>query len=184
MSNILNRFYGKDETEQNEMVETSEKYLSFLIEKQYYAFHITNVNEIIGMQEIIPVPEFPDYAKGIINLRGTLIPIIDVRLRFCKSERQYDERTCIIVLNIKEVDVGFIVDTVDEVLDIDNKNISPVPKLSDARTRKFIQGVGKTPKKIVMLLDAQKMLNDAEIKSLDIDAEDLPEELQEELTEA
>ncbi|MCM1226633.1 MAG: chemotaxis protein CheW [Clostridium sp.] len=168
MSNILNRFYDHDEIEQNEAIEISEKYLSFLIDNQYYAFHINDVNEIIKMQDITPVPEFPDYAKGIINLRGLLVPIIDVRLRFSKSEAEYDERTCIIVLNMQEIEVGFIVDTVDEVLDIDEKDISPVPKLSDAKTRKFISGVGKTPKKIIMLLDAQKMLNDEEIKSLEI----------------
>lgn len=168
MSNILNRFYDHDEIEQNEAIEISEKYLSFLIDNQYYAFHINNVNEIIKMQDITPVPEFPDYAKGIINLRGLLVPIIDVRLRFSKSEAEYDERTCIIVLNMQEIEVGFIVDTVDEVLDIDEKDISPVPKLSDAKTRKFITGVGKTAKKIVMLLDAQKMLNDEEIKSLEV----------------
>lgn len=172
MSNVLNRFYDEDELEHNESAETSEKYLSFLIDKQYYAFHINDVREIIEMQDITPVPEFPDYAKGIINLRGILIPIIDVRLRFCKTEMDYNERTCIIILNLKEIEVGFIVDTVDEVLDIDNESIAPVPKLSDAKTSKFIKGVGKTPKKIVMLLDAQKMLNDEEIKSLDLDGED------------
>lgn len=172
MSNILNRFYDEDESEHNEAAETSEKYLSFLIDKQYYAFHINDVREIIEMQDITPVPEFPDYAKGIINLRGILIPIIDVRLRFCKNEMDYNERTCIIILNLKEIEVGFIVDTVDEVLDIEKESIAPVPKLSDSKTRKFIKGVGKTPKKIVMLLDAQKMLNDEEIKSLDFDGED------------
>ena len=84
MSDILNRFHKQDELEENEINETSEKYLTFLIDKQYYGFHINDVKEIIEMQDIIPVPEFPDYAKGIINLRSSLIPIIDVRLRFCK----------------------------------------------------------------------------------------------------
>lgn len=169
MSNILNRFYDQDESEQNEADESSEKYLSFLIDRQYYAFHINDVREIIEMQDITPVPEFPDYAKGIINLRGTLIPIIDVRLRFCKNEMDYNERTCIIILNLPEIEVGFIVDTVDEVLDIDNEDISPVPKLSDIKTRRFIQGVGKTANKIIMILDAKKMLNDDEIKSLELE---------------
>ena len=172
MSNILKRFQHDDEAEQLESIDNAEKYLTFLIDKQYYAFHISNINEIINMQEITPVPEFPEYAKGIINLRGTLIPVIDVRLRFCKNEIEYNERTCIIVLNIKEVEVGFIVDTVDEVLDIDDKNISPVPKLSNSKTRKFIRGVGKTAKKIVMILDAEKMLNDKEIKSLEVNEAD------------
>lgn len=169
MSNILNRFKNQDELEQNETNEVIEKYLTFLIDKQYYAFHINDVREIIEMQDITPVPEFPDYAKGIINIRGSLIPVIDVRLRFCKNEMDYNERTCIIILNLKNIEVGFIVDTVDEVLDIDKEWISPVPRLSDISTRRFIDGVGNTPKKIVMILNAQKMLNDEEIQNLEID---------------
>ncbi len=168
MSDILNRFNKhRDEEELNEVNDTSEKYLTFLIDKQFYAFRVNDVVEIIEMQEITPVPEFPDYAKGIINLRGTLIPIIDVRLRFCKMEMDYNERTCIIILNLKNIEVGFIVDTVDEVIDIDKSNISGVPNISGPISRRFIDGVGKLPKKIVMLLNAQKMLNDEEIMSLE-----------------
>lgn len=180
MSDILNRFnkHG-DEKELNEVNDTSEKYLTFLIDKQFYAFRVNDVVEIIEMQEITPVPEFPDYAKGLINLRGTLIPVIDVRLRFCKNEMDYNERTCIIILNLRNIEVGFIVDTVDEVIDIDKTNISGVPNISDARARKFIEGVGKISKKIVMLLNAQKMLNDEEIKGLEnmsnIDADEFIE---------
>lgn len=167
MSNILNRFKEQSEEEIEELYSTSEKYLTFLIDKQFYAFHINDVVEIIEMMDITPVPEFPDYAKGIINLRGVLIPIIDVRLRFCKNEMDYNERTCIIILNLKGIQVGFIVDTVDEVVDIDKSNISGVPKISDKKTRKYIEGVGKLTNKIVMLLNAQKMLNDEEIKDLE-----------------
>ena len=169
MSNILNRFGHDEENEVMEADSACEKYLTFLIDKQYYAFHINDVREIIEMHEITPVPEFPDYAKGLINLRDMLIPIIDVRLRFCKNEMEYNERTCIIIISLKNIEVGFIVDTVDEVVDIEKENISPVPKISDIGTRKFIEGVGKTPQKIVMILNAQKMLNDEEIRSLDID---------------
>lgn len=167
MSNILNRFKEQSEEELEEIYSTSEKYLTFLIDKQFYAFHINDVVEIIEMMDITPVPEFPDYAKGIINLRGVLIPIIDVRLRFCKNELDYNERTCIIILNLKGIQVGFIVDTVDEVVDIDKANISGVPKISDKKTREYIEGVGKLTNKIVMLLNAQKMLNDEEIKGLE-----------------
>ncbi len=174
MSDILNRFNSDNEVDENEDAE-GEKYLTFLIDKQYYAFHIRDVREIIEMQNITPVPEFPDYAKGLINLRGALIPIIDVRLRFCKNEMDYNERTCIIILNLnntennEEFEVGFIVDTVDEVIGIEKKDILPVPKLSDVKTRQFIDGVGKTDKKIIMILDAQKMLNGEEIKSLEFE---------------
>lgn len=167
MSNILNRFKEQSEEELQEINSTSEKFLTFLIDSQFYAFHISDVVEIIGMVEITPVPEFPDYAKGIVNLRGILIPIIDVRLRFSKNEMDYNERTCIIILNLNGTQVGFIVDTVDEVIDIDKSHISGVPKLSDAKTRKFIEGVGKLTNKIVMIVNAQKMLNDEEIKGLE-----------------
>lgn len=176
MSNILNRFNKTEEEELSEANETSEKYLSFFIDKQFYAFHIHDVVEIIEMQEITPVPEFPDYAKGIINLRGTLIPVIDVRLRFSKTEADYNERTCIIILNLKDMQVGFIVDTVDEVIDIEKKEITEVPKLSDRGAKRFLEGVGKIQKKIVMLVNAQKMLSDEEIKGLEgvneLDADD------------
>lgn len=166
---ILNRFNDDEVFEENESNFANQKYLSFVIDKQFYAFHINDVKEIIEMQEITPVPEFPDYARGIINLRGSLIPVIDVRLRFCKNEKEYNERTCIIILNLESIEVGFIVDTVDEVMDISEDNISAVPKLSDAKTRKFIEGVGKTSEKIVMILNANKMLSDEEIKSLELD---------------
>ena len=172
---ILNRFNKQSEDESSEINNTSEKYLTFIIERQFYAFHVNDVVEIIEMQDITPVPEFPDYAKGIINLRGQLIPIIDVRLRFCKMEMDYNERTCIIILNLKNIEVGFIVDTVDEVLDIDKSDISGVPNISSPISRRFIEGVGKLPKKIVMLLNAQKMLSDEEIYGLEsnMDAEQL-----------
>lgn len=172
INTILNRFNAKEEQEEiAKEAAASRKYLTFLIDNQFYGFQINDVKEIIEMQEITPVPEFPDYAKGIINLRGLLIPVIDVRMRFCKNEAEYNERTCIIILNIRGTDVGYIVDTVDEVMDIDSENISAVPKLSDVSTRKFIEGVGKTPNKIVMLLSAKKMLNDEEVKNLDIDSD-------------
>ena len=178
MSNILNRFNEQTEEELSEINSTSEKYLTFLIDKQFYGFHIDSVVEIIEMQEITPVPEFPEYAKGIINLRGTLIPVIDVRLRFSKNEAEYNERTCIIILNLNEIQTGFIVDTVDEVVDIDKADISGVPKLADKNARKFIQGVGKVDKKkIVMLVDAMKMLSDSELQSLENMADMNPEDV-------
>lgn len=164
---ILNRFNKQSEDELSEVDNTTEKYLTFIIDSQFYAFHVNDVVEIIEMQDVTSVPEFPDYAKGIINLRGLLIPIIDVRLRFCKMEIDYNERTCIIILNLKNTQVGFIVDTVDEVIDLEKSDISNVPNISGPISRKFIEGVGKLPKKIIMLLNAQKMLSDEEIYGLE-----------------
>lgn len=162
MSNILNRF----SEEEQEVDLQADKYLTFVIDKQYYAFPIKDIIEIIEVQSITPVPEFPTYAKGIINLRGRIIPIIDVRLRFRKEEADYTERTCIIVVSILEKEVGFIVDTVDEVIDIDDSDISDPPSISTDRTNKYIIGVGKVKERIVLILDSNKMLNEKEIETL------------------
>lgn len=161
MASILNRF-----TEEEEVDLQSDKYLTFLIENQFYAFPIRDVLEIIEVQQSTPLPEFPAYVKGIINLRGRIIPIIDVRLRFHKEEAAYTERTCIIVVNISDMDIGFIVDTVDEVIDIEPDNISAAPALSSDRSSKYITGVGKANNRIILLLDANKLLNEEEVSSL------------------
>jgi len=163
MSSILNRF---DEKEEDVNLDT-EKYLTFLIDKQYYAYPIKDVREIIEMQPITEIPEFPSYAKGIIDLRNKVVPIIDVRLRFYKPEIEYTERTCIIVLDIKDIQIGFIVDTVDEVIDISEENISSAPAITSDRSTRFIEGIGRVNSKIIMLLNAIKMLNDEDLQAFD-----------------
>ncbi len=163
MADIYDRFAEAEE----EVDLQADKYLTFLIDRQYYAFPIKDVIEIIEVQEVTGVPEFPPFAKGIINLRGNIIPIIDVRLRFRKPEAEYTERTCIVVVSINDMNVGYIVDTVDEVLDIGNEDIAPPPAVSSSgHSGKYITGVGKTTGKIVLLLDATKMLNDEEIAQI------------------
>lgn len=161
MSNILNRFHTEEEVDLQ-----ADKYLTFVIDKQYYAFTIKDVIEIIEVQAITPVPEFPPYVKGIINLRGKIIPVIDIRLRFHKEEAEYTERTCIIVVNITGIDVGFIVDTVDEVIDIDHADISGPPMISSDRSTKYVTGVGKINGRIILILDSNKVLNEKEVESL------------------
>lgn len=163
MSSILNRF---DEKEEDINLDT-EKYLTFLIDKQYYAYPIKDVREIIEMQLITEIPEFPSYAKGIIDLRNKVVPIIDVRLRFYKPEIEYTERTCIIVLDINDLQIGFIVDTVDEVIDISKENISSAPAITSDRSTRYIEGIGRVNSKIIMILDALKMLNDEDLQAFD-----------------
>lgn len=161
MASILKRFNVEEEVDLE-----AKKYLTFLIDKQFYAFPIRDVLSIIEVQEVIAVPEFPSYVKGIINLRGQIIPIIDVRLRFRKEEAAYTERTCFIVVTINDVNIGFVVDTVDEVIGIEDENISPPPAMATDGAARYLMGVGKIEGKIVLLLDAKKMLNDDELSSL------------------
>lgn len=135
------------------------KYLTFFTENQLFGIPIAHVVQIIGMQEITEIPEFPHYAKGIINLRGTIIPVMDIRLRLGKMEKGYDERTCIIVTQIRESMMGFIVDAVDAVTDIDEKSIAPQPKVSGSDST-YITGVAKLQDKVVLLMSTAKLLSD------------------------
>lgn len=101
----------------------SGKYLTFPLGNEVFGIEIKYITEIIGIQTITIVPEVPKYVKGIINLRGKIIPVVDVRLKFNKEEAEYNDRTCIIVIDIKDITIGLIVDCVSEVVDITDENI-------------------------------------------------------------
>ena len=115
------------------------------------------------MQPITKVPEVPPYVKGIINLRGKIIPVIDVRLKFGKEPIEYDDRTCIVVININEVSVGLIVDKVDEVLNIDDDGIAAPPSSKTGFENRYIKGIGKADNQVQLLLDCEKLLKTDEM---------------------
>lgn len=145
-----------------------DKFLTFFLGDEVYGIEIKFVTEIIGMQSITPIPDLPDYVKGIINLRGKIIPVIDVRLRFKKSSQEYNDRTCIVVVEIKEVAVGFIVDTVAEVLTIQSQDIVLPPQFKNgSHYQRFIKGIGKVDNVVKLILDCDRLLNDEEINSLE-----------------
>ncbi|MDF2676120.1 MAG: CheW protein [Bacillota bacterium] len=141
-----------------------DKYLTFFICNQMFGIAVKDVVQIVGIQEITSIPEFPDYAKGIINLRGAIIPIIDVRLRLHKEEVAYNDKTCIIVTKIQDSLIGYIVDAVNEVTNIEKANISEPPKMGTTYVNKFLIGVAKINDKITLLLDTQKMLSEEELE--------------------
>jgi purine-binding chemotaxis protein CheW len=140
------------------------KYLTFFTDNQLLGIPIADVVQIVGVQDITTVPDFPSYAKGIINLRGIIIPIIDVRLRLHKDEIEYTERTCIIVTSINEIPIGFIVDSVNEVTNIDKSNISDPPRMGADYVNTYLTGIAKLSNKVVLLLNTQKMLSEKEIE--------------------
>jgi len=142
------------------------KYLIFELGEESYGLKISHVNEIIGVQTITEVPEQPTYIKGIINLRGKIIPVMDIRIRFKKKPRDYDARTCIIVVNMEEVLVGLIIDKVVEVSDIPVSNISPPPKINKDYRNRYIEGIGKLDTGVSILLDCSKLLLDTEISEV------------------
>ena len=155
-----------EETENAEHRPEDEKYLTFWIDKERFGIPISDVVQIISMQEITPLPDFPDYAKGIINLRGSIIPVIDMRIRLKKPEAEYNESTCIIVTNIRETYMGFIVDTVDEVADISSESITPAPHLSKDSVNRYLTGIGQIGDKVILLLDLSKILSDSEFEEV------------------
>ncbi len=138
-----------------------DKYLTFTLGEEVYGIDISVVIEIIGIQKITSVPEVPDYVKGIINLRGKIIPVVDMRLRFRREFREYTDRTCIVVVEIHDVLIGLIVDGVSEVLDIIEQNVVPPPELKASQNR-YIRGIGKLSSGVVMLLDWEKLFSGEE----------------------
>ncbi|MFP4698311.1 MAG: chemotaxis protein CheW [Eubacteriales bacterium] len=154
MSEIVEENYELEEDTQKD------KYLTFDIGNEQYGINIKYVIEIIGIQDITEMPEQPIYVKGIINLRGKIIPVIDVRLRFKKEFRPYNDRTCIIVVDIVGMSIGLIVDSVEEVVDIQEQDIVNPPKMNENEKNKYLKGIGKIGDKVKLLLDCEKLLND------------------------
>ncbi|MEA4846575.1 MAG: chemotaxis protein CheW [Clostridiaceae bacterium] len=141
------------------------KYLIFSMGKELYGMEIRYITEIIGIQPITEVPEMPEYVRGITNLRGKIIPVMDARLRFKKAVREYDDRTCIIVIDTNDISIGLIVDSVAEVLTMQDEDIAPPPDINKGG-HKYIKGVGKAGGSVKLLLDCQKLLTDDEAESL------------------
>ncbi len=144
------------------------RFLTFTLGKEEYGIEIRYVTEIIGIQSITKIPELPDYLKGIINLRGKIIPVMDVRLRFKKEPRDYTDRTCIIVIDINEISIGLIVDTVSEVITIEDENIVPPPNFKTGFNNKYVKGIGKIGNDVKLLLDCEKILSEEEMESLGV----------------
>ena len=139
-----------------------DKYVTFKSGNEYFGIKIEYVNEIIVYQEITEIPETEEYIKGLINLRGKIIPVIDVRIRFKQEPFEYNDRTCIIVLNVKERVVGLIVEKIAEVVEITEGNILPNPKIgkADRSQNKYVYGIGKVGDEVKLLLDPERLLND------------------------
>ncbi len=141
------------------------RYLTFALSNELYGIEIKYVTEIIGLQPITVVPELPEYLRGIINLRGKIIPIMDVRLRFKKQFREYNDRTCVIVIDIMNSVMGLIVDSVEEVISIPDTEIV-VPTENHMVSNRYIKGIGKVGSEVKLLLDCSRLLNSDELDKI------------------
>lgn len=142
------------------------KYLTFVIGEECYGLDISHVTEIIGLQKITSVPDVASYVKGVINLRGKVIPVMDVRLRFGMDSRAYDDRTCIIVINVGVHTIGLVVDTVSEVIDIGPGKIESAESVTGNHGNGFIKALGKVNEDVKIILDAEKILIDSGVSIL------------------
>ncbi|WMJ21906.1 chemotaxis protein CheW [Paludicola sp. MB14-C6] len=143
-----------------EMDSIENTFLTFYAHKLKFGMPISNVIQIIEMQEITPVPEFPSYTKGVINLRGNIVSIVDLSLKLCNEETQYGEKTCIIITQINNILVGFIVDEVDEVKEIAAEDIVSPTELSAEVDNQYLIGITKTDSKVMLLIDIKSLLTE------------------------
>lgn len=142
------------------------RFLTFSLGNESYGIEIKYVTEIIGIQTITEIPELPEYVKGVINLRGKIIPVMDVRLRFKKEAREYNDRTCVIVIDINDISIGLIVDSVAEVLTIPQEDIVEPPKMNKSFGNRYIKNIGKVEDGVKLLLDCEKLLAEDELEDL------------------
>ncbi len=145
------------------------KYMTFKSGNEYFGLKIQYVSEIIQFQAITAIPETADYIKGLINLRGKIIPVIDISLRFKQEPVEYNDRTCIIVINVQNTLVGLIIEKIAEVVEIREENILPPPSIgkSDKVQNKYVYGIGKVGDSVKLLLDPEKLLNDEDMSVLE-----------------
>ncbi len=147
------------------------KYLTFKLGEEYFAIPILKIKEIIGMMSVTKVPRLPDFIKGVVNLRGKIIPVVDLRLKFGMEERSYDERTQIIVMEIKSETGtktnGIVVDTVQEVMDIPDESIEAPPQYGANVDQEFLSGMGKVKEQVIMMLDVDRIFTTGEKELLE-----------------
>jgi purine-binding chemotaxis protein CheW len=144
------------------------KYLTFVLDREAYGLEILKVREIIGMMQITSVPRTPSFVKGVINLRGKVIPVVDLRLKFEMPAAEVTDQTCIIVVQVHDVEMGIVVDRVSEVLDIAGADIEDAPSFGVSVNTEFILGIGKSGGRVTILLDITQVLSDQATISLEV----------------
>ncbi len=153
------------------MADKEGKYLTFSLADEEYGISILKIKEIIGMMPITTVPQTPEFVKGVINLRGKVIPVIDLRLRFGMDAIDYTERTCIIVVEIggsaETIQIGTVVDAVSEVLNVSGEDIEETPTFGAKLNTDYILGMAKMEGGVKILLDIDRVLSDEEVAVLE-----------------
>ena len=139
------------------------RFLTFFVDEEQYGIDISKIKEIIAPINITHIPKTPDFVKGVINLRGSIIPVVDVRLKFEMTARDMDMETAIIIYEVDKVSIGFIVDRVEDVLTLEDKDISEAPKFGSNIDTSFIENVAEVDNDVIMLLNLEKIFEPQEL---------------------
>ena len=158
--------------EKKETSDIEGKFLTFVLGEEIYGIEILKASKIIGLMDITTVPQTPDYMKGVINLRGKVIPVIDLRKKFSMQEGVHTQETCVIVVEVNGSSIGLIVDSVSEVSDITGEEIENAPSYGQGIDTSFIMGLGKVKNKIIILLDIDAVLSTEELEMVEELAEE------------
>lgn len=161
----MNNKVQRDDKQSSEH-DSAGKYLSFSLGQETYGCPVSSIKDIIEMQECTDVPQTPDYVDGVINLRGSVIPIINTREKFGMERVDYDRETVIVVVELGELQMGLVVDRVQAVFDVADSQIDPAPRTGDTIDTQFISGMGRIDDEIVILLNIKKVLNQPDIETL------------------
>ena len=142
------------------------KFLTFYLAGEEYGIEILKVHEIIGLMPVTKVPRTPEFMRGVINLRGKVIPIVDLRMKFMMPSAETTSETCIIVVHVRGIEMGIVVDKVSEVVDINSNDIEPTPSFGVDVNTDYILGIGKSQNKVRILLDIDRVLSSGEVSTL------------------
>jgi len=167
MSQVDEHIKKRTMNNDNDEVETNQ-YVTFLIARETYGVEVLRVQEIIGMTGITHVPNSMEFMRGVINLRGTVVPVVDMRLRFGMEEKDYDNFTVILIVEVKGYMVGMIVDSVADVVDIPIKNIQDTPHFSANIRTDYIKGIGRIDEDLVIVLNVDKILSTEELEKMEL----------------
>jgi purine-binding chemotaxis protein CheW len=143
------------------------QFVTFQLGAETYGISILKLNEIIAYQSCTPIPNVPSFIKGVLNLRGIVVPVIDLRERFNMELKDYDQFTVIMILDVSGRIMGLVVDAVSDVLTLNSDDVKPRPHFSTGISTEFISGMGIKDKKFIILLDIDKLLSDDELNMVD-----------------
>ncbi len=153
--------------EEKDLLETNQ-YLAFMLETEVFAFDISKVREVLEFNTVTKVPQTPEMMKGVINLRGSVVPVIDMRIKFDMGKTEKTVNTVVIIIEIKIDDeitmIGALVDSVEEVMDLDAEHIEPPPKIGTKMDTEFIKGMGKQGNRFIIILDIEKIFSSYELE--------------------